>query len=54
MQRGLTLTKSNGLMAMINLQSWMFLSSYEDFRIWLLDNAVYYYALERQLLTLER
>lgn len=39
MERGLTLTEPNGLMAMINLQSWMFLSSYKDFRIWLLDNA---------------
>lgn len=37
MERGLTLTEPNGLMAMLTMQSWMFLSSFKDFRMWILQ-----------------
>ncbi len=39
MERTLQLTVKNGVMAMINMQSWMFLSSYEKLRWKLLSNA---------------
>jgi hypothetical protein len=32
------LLKENGFNAQINMQSWMFLSSYETLRYWLLNN----------------
>lgn len=38
MERGFELVKDNGYMAMITMQSWMFLSSYEKLRIKLLEN----------------
>ena len=38
MERCLKMSKSNGKVAMINMQSWMFLSSYEKLRKELLDN----------------
>jgi hypothetical protein len=38
MERGLSLTVSYGLMSMINMQSWMFLSSFERLRESLLSN----------------
>jgi hypothetical protein len=37
MERNLDLTRPNGLVAMINMQSWMFLSSYEKLREKLLN-----------------
>ncbi len=37
MQHAFYLLKNNGYNAQVNMQSWMFLSSYEDFRTWLLD-----------------
>ena len=39
MDRGLNLTRQCGMMAMINMQSWMFLSSYEKLRSRLLTHA---------------
>ena len=41
MERALELTKGNGYMTMINMQSWMFLSSYERLRIKLLKTYTY-------------
>ena len=38
MERGMDLIMKNGMMAMINMQSWMFLSSYEKLRTKLLNN----------------
>ncbi|HDB9911298.1 TPA: BREX-1 system adenine-specific DNA-methyltransferase PglX [Escherichia coli] len=38
MQRAFSLLKENGFNAQVNMQSWMFLSSYEALRSWLLDN----------------
>ncbi|ENG2643589.1 BREX-1 system adenine-specific DNA-methyltransferase PglX [Salmonella enterica subsp. enterica serovar Banana] len=38
MQHAFSLLKKHGFNAQINMQSWMFLSSYEALRIWLLDN----------------
>ncbi len=40
MERALMLATSNGMMSMINMQSWMFLSSYEKLRGKLLSNAI--------------
>ncbi|ECE0502030.1 BREX-1 system adenine-specific DNA-methyltransferase PglX [Salmonella enterica subsp. enterica] len=37
MQHAFSLLKKHGFNAQINMQSWMFLSSYEALRIWLLD-----------------
>lgn len=39
MERALILSLNRGMMAMINMQSWMFLSSYERLRTGLLSNA---------------
>lgn len=39
MERAFTLLKSEGFNAQVNMQSWMFLSSYEKLRAWLLQNA---------------
>ena len=39
MERALVLTTSKGMMSMINMQSWMFLSSYEKLRVKLLSSA---------------
>ena len=39
MERAFSLLKQNGYNAQINMQSWMFLSSYEKLREWLLQNA---------------
>jgi type II restriction/modification system DNA methylase subunit YeeA len=36
--RGMEFTNQSGLMSMITMQSWMFLSSFEDFRISLMQN----------------
>jgi len=36
-ERSIDLCLSHGAVAMITMQSWMFLSSYEKFRVWLLD-----------------
>ncbi|HEC2034210.1 TPA: BREX-1 system adenine-specific DNA-methyltransferase PglX [Klebsiella oxytoca] len=38
MQHAFSLLKENGFNAQVNMQSWMFLSSYEALRGWLLDN----------------
>jgi len=38
MQHAFSLLKENGFNAQVNMQSWMFLSSFESFRGWLLDN----------------
>lgn len=38
MERGLEMTEKNKFMAMITMQSWMFLSSYEKLRKYILDN----------------
>ena len=38
MERGISLVVDNGLMSMINMQSWMFLSSFENLRGKLLSN----------------
>jgi hypothetical protein len=38
MERGLEFTKTNGFMAMITMQSWMFLSSFEKLRVKLIKN----------------
>jgi type II restriction/modification system DNA methylase subunit YeeA len=40
MERALGLCAKHGLMAMINMQSWMFLSSYEKLRVKLLSDAM--------------
>lgn len=39
MEHAFSLLKPNGFNAQINMQSWMFLSSYEQLREWLLSNA---------------
>ena len=39
MERAFSLLRPNGYNAQINMQSWMFLSSYEKLREWLLHNA---------------
>lgn len=41
MQHAFSLLKENGFNAQINMQSWMFLSSYEALRNWLLDNKTF-------------
>jgi type II restriction/modification system DNA methylase subunit YeeA len=38
MERSLSLTQRSGFMAMINMQSWMFLSSFSDLRSFVTDN----------------
>lgn len=38
MQHAFSLLKENGFNAQVNMQSWMFLSSFESLRGWLLDN----------------
>ena len=38
MERAFSLLKPNGFNAQVNMQSWMFLSSYEQLRDWLLKN----------------
>ena len=37
-ERGLEFIKENGYMAMITMQSWMFLSSYEKLRVKIIQN----------------
>jgi len=39
MSRSIILNRNRGFMAMINMQSWMFLSSFEKLRSWLLSSA---------------
>lgn len=39
MERAFTLLNERGYNAQINMQSWMFLSSYEKLRDWLLNNS---------------
>ncbi|EOC1319183.1 BREX-1 system adenine-specific DNA-methyltransferase PglX, partial [Cronobacter turicensis] len=41
MQHAFSLLKENGFNAQINMQSWMFLSSYEALRGWLLNNKTF-------------
>jgi type II restriction/modification system DNA methylase subunit YeeA len=41
MQHAFSLLKENGFNAQVNMQSWMFLSSYEELRGWLLDNKTF-------------
>ncbi|MGR9098212.1 BREX-1 system adenine-specific DNA-methyltransferase PglX [Klebsiella quasipneumoniae] len=41
MQHAFSLLKKNGFNAQINMQSWMFLSSYEALRNWLLDKKTF-------------
>lgn len=41
MQHAFSLLKENGFNAQVNMQSWMFLSSYEALRSWLLDNKTF-------------
>ncbi|ASA58902.1 BREX-1 system adenine-specific DNA-methyltransferase PglX [Escherichia coli] len=41
MQHAFSLLKENGFNAQINMQSWMFLSSYENLRYWLLNNKAF-------------
>lgn len=41
MQHAFYLLKENGFNAQVNMQSWMFLSSYEALRSWLLDNKTF-------------
>lgn len=41
MQHAFYLLKENGFNAQVNMQSWMFLSSYEALRVWLLDNKTF-------------
>ena len=41
MQHAFSLLKENGFNTQINMQSWMFLSSYEPLRDWLLDNKTF-------------
>ncbi|HBZ1026765.1 TPA: BREX-1 system adenine-specific DNA-methyltransferase PglX [Klebsiella pneumoniae] len=41
MQHAFSLLKENGFNAQVNMQSWMFLSSYETLRGWLLDNKTF-------------
>jgi hypothetical protein len=38
MERGIALTNAGGFLAMINLPSWMFLSSFAELRKWLLEH----------------
>ncbi|STP79772.1 restriction enzyme [Escherichia coli] len=38
MQHAFSLLKENGFNAQVNMQSWMFLSSFELFRKWLIDS----------------
>ena len=39
-ERGFSLTVSDGLVSMVTMESWMFLSSYQNFRSWLLSNGM--------------
>lgn len=41
LQNAFSLLKENGFNAQVNMQSWMFLSSYEALRNWLLDNKTF-------------
>ncbi|HGY9287187.1 TPA: BREX-1 system adenine-specific DNA-methyltransferase PglX [Escherichia coli] len=41
MQRAFSLLKENGFNAQVNMQSWMFLSSYVSLREWLLNNKTF-------------
>ncbi len=41
MQHAFCLLKAHGFNAQVNMQSWMFLSSYESLRKWLLDNKTF-------------
>lgn len=41
MQHAFSLLKENGFNAQVNMQSWMFLSSYEALRGWLLNNKTF-------------
>lgn len=41
MERAFGLLSENGYNAQVNMQSWMFLSSYESFREWLLDTKTF-------------
>jgi type II restriction/modification system DNA methylase subunit YeeA len=41
MERGLMLTQANGVLAMINMQSWMFLGTYEKLRAALLSQTTF-------------
>lgn len=41
MQHAFSLLKKNGFNAQVNMQSWMFLSSYEALRGWVLDNKTF-------------
>ena len=41
MQHAFSLLNENGFNAQVNMQSWMFLSSYEALRGWLLDNKTF-------------
>ncbi|CDG15738.1 BREX-1 system adenine-specific DNA-methyltransferase PglX [Xenorhabdus doucetiae] len=41
MQHAFSLLKANGFNAQVNMQSWMFLSSYEKLREWLLDTKTF-------------
>lgn len=41
MQHAFSLLKIGGNNAQINMHSWMFLSSYESFRVWLLENKTF-------------
>lgn len=42
MQHAFSLLKENGFNAQVNMQSWMFLSSYEALRGWLLDSKTFF------------
>jgi type II restriction/modification system DNA methylase subunit YeeA len=41
MQHAFSLLKKNGFNAQINMQSWMFLSSFEELREWLIENKTF-------------
>ncbi|UWS30092.1 BREX-1 system adenine-specific DNA-methyltransferase PglX [Erwinia pyrifoliae] len=41
MQHAFSLLKENGFNAQVNMQSWMFLSSFESFREWLIDDKTF-------------
>ena len=41
MERAFYFLKSSGYNAQVNMQSWMFLSSYEEFRSWLIDTKTF-------------
>jgi type II restriction/modification system DNA methylase subunit YeeA len=41
MERAFDQLKPNGFNAQVNMQSWMFLSSFEDFRVWLLSGKTF-------------